>query len=188
MRTRHLQEEDTGYRVFLYIFYFCGFIMMSILVFGAYAMYVEWEETGTYVMGEILVQTSIPYHDFAKLTTWLFFSTIIGWYCVTRIGWKKTTNLRSVKMALLQLMLLGFAIICLYEVLYNFTVLNATITAGIIDGNVPDIDSLTIAYPDAARPWNLIFATKVFLAAFIITSHAFYLSTKPRKNLDDLDT
>jgi len=67
-------------------------------------------------------------------------------------------------------------------------VLNATITAGIIDGNVPDIDSLTIAYPDAARPWNLIFATKVFLAAFIITSHAFYLSTKPRKNLDDLDT
>ena len=58
------------------------------------------------------------------------------------------------------------------------------ITAGIIDGNVPDIDTLTIAYPDPDRPWNLIFATKIFLAAFIISAHAFYLSTKPRKILD----
>jgi len=162
--------------------------MTSILVYGTYAMLSEWEETGNYVMGEVLVQTEFPFSNFAKLTTWLFFSTIIGWYCVTRIGWKRTTNLRSWRMTLLQLMLLGFAIISLYEVSYNFMVLNAQITAGIIDGKVPDIDSLTIAYPDPNRPWNLIFATKIFLAAFIISSHAFYLSTKPRKNLDDLDT
>ena len=87
-------------------------------------------------------------------------------------------------MGLLQLMLLGFAIITLYEVLYNFTVLNATMTAGVIDGQVPDIDKLLVAYPDPERPWNLVFATKVFLAAFIISAHAFYLSTKPRKSLD----
>ncbi|MDH3277753.1 MAG: hypothetical protein OEM21_06600, partial [Nitrosopumilus sp.] len=88
------------------------------------------------------------------------------------------------RMGLLQLMLLGFAIITLYEVLYNFTVLNATMTAGVIEGQVPDIDKLSVAYPDPDRPWNLVFATKVFLAAFIISAHAFYLSTKPRKNLD----
>jgi hypothetical protein len=88
-------------------------------------------------------------------------------------------------MALLQLMLLGFSIIALYEVLYNFTVLNAQITAGIIDGVVPDIDRLSIAYPDPDRPWNLIFATKIFLAGFIISTHAFYLSIKPRKSLDE---
>ena len=161
--------------------------MTSILVYGTYAMLTEWEETGTYVMGEVLVETEVPFENFAKLTTWLFFSTIIGWYCVSRIGWKRTTNLRSWRMALLQLMLLGFAIICLYEVLYNFTVLNAQITAGIINGEVPDIDSLTIAYPDPNRPWNLIFATKMFLVGFIISAHAFYLSTRPRKILDNLD-
>jgi hypothetical protein len=81
-------------------------------------------------------------------------------------------------------MLLSFAIISLYEVLYNFIVLNAHITAGIVDGQVPNIDALTIAYPDPNRPWNLIFATKIFLIGFIISSHAFYLSTKPRKNSD----
>ena len=87
-------------------------------------------------------------------------------------------------MSLLQLMLLGFAIITLYEVLYNFTVLNAVITAGVVNGQVPDIDRLSIAYPDPERPWNLVFATKVFLASFIISAHAFYLSTRPRKSLD----
>ncbi len=187
MQIRHLQETDTGYKIFLYIFYGCAFIMTSIAAYGIYAMFTEWEKTGTYVMGEALVKTEFPYKNFAKLTTWLFFSTIVGWYCVTRIGWKKTTNLRSWKMALTQLMVLGFAIVCLYEVLYNFTVLNAQITAGIIDGKVSDIDSLTIAYPDPNRPWNLIFATKVFLAAFIISSHALYLSTRPRKDLRELD-
>ena len=185
MESAHLQEKDTGYKVFLYIFYVCAFMMASITAYGAYAMIVEWQEKGTYVMGEVLVETEVPFENFAKLTTWLFFSTIIGWYCVSRIGWKKTTNIRTWKMALLQLMLLGFAIICMYEVLYNFTVLNAQISAGIVDGMVPDIDALTVAYPDENRPWNLIFATKIFLVGFIISSHAFYLSTKPRKNKDD---
>jgi len=184
MQVHNLQETDTAYKVFLYIFYGCAFIMASITAYGIYAMLTEWDKTGTYVMGEALVKTEFPYKHFAKLSTWLFFSTIIGWYCVTRIGWKKTTNLRSWKMALVQLMVLGFAIICLYETMYNFTVLNAQITAGIVDGKVPDIDSLTIAYPDPSRPWNLIFATKIFLAAFIISSHAFYLSTRPRKSSD----
>ena len=68
--------------------------------------------------------------------------------------------------------------------MYNFTVLNAQIAAGIVDGQVPDIDTLAVAYPDSNRPWNLIFATKIFLVGFIISSHALYLSTKPRKNLD----
>lgn len=91
-------------------------------------------------------------------------------------------------MSLLQLMLLGFAIISLYEVLYNFTVLNALISAGTANGQVPDIDRLTIAYPDVERPWNLIFATKIFLVAFLISAHAFYLSTRPRKTHDELET
>jgi hypothetical protein len=161
--------------------------MAASLVFGVYITMVEWIENGTYVMGEAIHNTTIPFENFARGSTWIFFSTIIGWYCVTRIGWRRTAGNKIVgaKMALLQLMLLGFSIITLYEVLYNFTVLNAQITAGIIDGLVPDIDRLSIAYPDPDRPWNLVFATKVFLAAFIISTHAFYLSIKPRKSLDD---
>ncbi|PIW33303.1 MAG: hypothetical protein COW27_01165 [Nitrosopumilales archaeon CG15_BIG_FIL_POST_REV_8_21_14_020_37_12] len=187
MKSQHLGKNDPGYRVYLYIFYVCGFIMVTSLVFGVYVTTLEWIENGTYVMGEAIHNTEIPFENFARVSTWIFFSTIIGWYCVSRIGWKRTAGNKivGVKMALLQLMLLGFTIITFYEVLYNFTVLNAHITAGMIGGQIPDIDRLSIAYPDPQRPWNLVFATKVFLAAFIISAHAFYLSTKPRKNLDD---
>ena len=186
MKSRHLEKTDSGYKVYLYIFYVCGFIMVSTLVFGVYVTTMEWMEDGTYVMGEKIHNTAIPFENFARVSTWIFFSTIIGWYCVSRIGWRRTAGdkIVGVKMALLQLMLLGFAIITFYEVLYNFTVLNAQIAAGVVDGMVPDIDKLSVAYPDPDRPWNLVFATKVFLAAFIISAHAFYLSTKPRKSLD----
>jgi hypothetical protein len=187
MKVHHLQENEQGYRVFLYIFYVCAVMMASITAYAVYAMMDEWNKKGTYVMGEVLVKTEFPFPHFAKLITWLFFSTIIGWYCVSRIGWKKTVRLHSWRMSLLQLMLLSFCIICLYELMYNFTVLSAQIGAGIQDGKVPDIDSLTIAYPDPTRPWNLIFATKIFFVAFVISAHAFYLSTKPRKSLDELD-
>lgn len=186
LKPRHLEESDAAYKVFLYIFYVCAFIMAASLVFGVYVTMIEWIEKGTYVMGEAIHNTVIPFENFARVSTWIFFSTIIGWYCVSRIGWKRTAGDKIVgtRMALLQLMLLGFAIITLYEVLYNFTVLNAMISAGIIAGQVPDIDKLSIAYPDPDRPWNLVFATKVFLASFIISAHAFYLSTRPRKILD----
>lgn len=187
MATRHLERADPAYKVFLYIFYVCAFIMGSSLVFGVYVTTIEWMENGTYVMGDAIHNTTIPFENFARVSTWIFFSTIIGWYCVSRIGWRRTAGDKIVgwRMALLQLMLLGFAIITLYEVLYNFTVLNAHIAAEMINGQVPDIDKLSIAYPDPERPWNIVFATKVFLAAFIISAHAFYLSTKPRKRLDE---
>ena len=189
MKSRHLERTDAGYKVYLYIFYVCGFIMGASLVFGVYVTMQEWLANGTYVMGEAIHNTTIPFENFARVSTWIFFSTIIGWYCVSRIGWRRTAGNKivGVRMALLQLMLLGFSIITLYEVLYNFTVLNAQIAAGVVDGMVPDIDRLAVAYPDPDRPWNLVFATKVFLAAFIISTHAFYLSIKPRKSLDDAE-
>lgn len=186
---RHLQEYDRSYRVFLYIFYVSAFIMTTITAYGMYGTYAEWKEDGTYVMGELLNTTVIPFENFARLSTWLFFSIIISWYCVSRIGWKRTAGekISGVRMPLLQLMLLGFAVICLYEVLWNFTVLNAQVAAGIATGAFPDIDTLAVAYPDPERPWNLIFATKIFLAGFLISAHAFYLSTRPRKSLDGID-
>ena len=186
MKERHLHKHDRQYKIFLYVFYACAVVMSSITFFAVYSMTQDWNENGTFVMGEILVQTQIPFENFANLSTWLFFSIVIGWYCVSRIGWTKTTNLRSYRMALLQITLLGFTIICLYEVLWSFTILNAEITSQmILTGMTPDIDALAIEYPDVLRPWNLIFATKIWLAGTIISGHSFYLSTKPRKSLED---
>ncbi len=185
MEPRHLEKMDASYKVYLYVFYLCSAIMTMSLIYGVYITMLEWVENGTYVMGEAIHNTTIPFENFARISTWIFFSTIIGWYCVSRIGWRRTAGnkIAGAKMALLQLMLLSFSIITLYEVLYNFTVLNAYMTAEFSNVIVPDIDKLSVAYPDPDRPWNLVFATKVFLASFIISTHALYLSLKPRKSL-----
>ena len=58
MKVNHLQQNDKAYKIFLYIFYVCGFLMLSILAFGIWAMYTEWVEKGTYVMGEVLDRKS----------------------------------------------------------------------------------------------------------------------------------
>ena len=57
MKVHHLQESERGYRIFLYIFYVCAFLMASITAYAVYAMIEEWGEKGTYVMGEVLVKT-----------------------------------------------------------------------------------------------------------------------------------
>ena len=90
MKVHHLQENDQGYRIFLYIFYVCAVMMASITAYAIYAMLDEWSEKGTYVMGEVLVKTEFPFPHFAKLITWLFFATIIGWYCVSLYGDRKS--------------------------------------------------------------------------------------------------
>ena len=56
----------------------------------------------------------------------------------------------------------------------------------IIDGTTPDIDRLIVDYPDPDRPWNLIFATKIWSVGFLISEHAFYLSTRPRKSKEEM--
>lgn len=185
MGQRHLGKADAAYRAYLYVFYLCGAVMSASLVFGVYVSMAEWLERGTYVMGEAIHNTTVPFENFARVSTWIFFSSIIGWYCVSRIGWRRTAGgkVAGARLALLRIMLLGFAIITGYEVAYNFVVLHAQIEAGTVGGRVPDIDMLYVAYPDPARPWNLVFATKMFLAAFVISCHAFYLSSKPRKPL-----
>ena len=49
MASRHLQETDRSYKVFLYIFYVSAFMMCSIAVYGGYMMYMDWLDDGSYV-------------------------------------------------------------------------------------------------------------------------------------------
>ena len=77
MKPNHLEESDAAYKVFLYIFYVCGFIMVSTLVFGVYVTMVEWMESGKYVMGEAIHNTVIPFENFARVSTWIFFLPLL---------------------------------------------------------------------------------------------------------------
>jgi hypothetical protein len=55
-------------------------------------------------------------------------------------------------------------------------------TADAISGIIR-IDVLNIPYPNPTTPWSLVFATKMFLSAFVISSHAFYILSRPDSKL-----
>ncbi len=77
MKPNHLEKSDGAYKVYLYIFYVCGFIMVATLVFGVYVTMVEWIENGMYVMGEAIHNTTIPFENFARVSTWIFFPQLL---------------------------------------------------------------------------------------------------------------
>ncbi len=176
------KDEQRSMRVYKVIFYVCAAIMIIITVYALAESVREYLATGKVVIGEVLVNTEVPVSGFSKLVTYLMISSVIGWYCVTKIGRKRTENMSKTTRSILRLIALAIAVMTSYEVIYNFVVWDALMTADAISGIIR-IDVLNIPYPNPTTPWSLVFATKMFLSAFVISSHAFYLMSRPDSKL-----
>ena len=133
--------------------------------------------TGKVIIGEVLVNTEFPFKGLAKLVTYLMIVAVVGWYCVTKLGGEKVKDIPKSIKTILQLGVLVLLIISIYEFFYNFIIWNALITADLLHGQLK-LDNLYMPYPNPHTPWNLVFATKMSLAALIISSHGFMLFQK----------
>jgi len=176
------RDERRSMRVYKIVFYVCAAIMIIITAYACAESIREYLATGKVVIGEVLVDTEFPIKGLAKLVTYLMISSVVGWYCVTKLGRSKTENLSKTARSMLRLLALAIAVVTFYEVIYNFVVWNALMTADAISGIIR-IDVLNIPYPNPTTPWSLVFATKMFLSAFVISSHAFYLMSRPDSKL-----
>jgi hypothetical protein len=176
-------DDRSERRIFLGVFYFCAIVMAAITAYAIYVSVGEYRETGRVVIGEVLVETEFPVPGLAKLVTYLMIVTVVGWYCVVRLGGDKVRNIPKWLKAVLQLVVLAIAVVSLYEFVYNFIVWNSLITADVIRG-VFRFDDLNVEYPKPETPWNLVFATKMSLAAFLISAHGFYTMSKTEKKLE----
>lgn len=177
MHTTFEKDDLRERTVFLGIFYFCAIVMAAITFYAIYVSLGEYMQTGRIVIGEVLVDTEFPIPGLAKLVTYLMIVSVVGWYCVVRLGGDKVTNIPKWLKAILQLFVLVIAIVALYEFVYNFIVWNSFITADALRG-VIQFDDINVPYPNPETPWNLVFATKMSLAAFLISAHAFYTMSK----------
>lgn len=177
MHTTFEKDDLRERTVFLGIFYFCAIVMAAITFYAIYVSLGEYMQTGRIVIGEVLVDTEFPIPGLAKLVTYLMIVSVVGWYCVVRLGGDKVTNIPKWLKAILQLFVLVIAIVALYEFVYNFIVWNSFITADALRG-VVQFDDINVPYPNPETPWNLVFATKMSLAAFLISAHAFYTMSK----------
>jgi hypothetical protein len=180
VRTSVEKDYRIERKIYLGVFYFCAFVMAAITLYSLYVSLNEYMQTGRVVIGEVLVETEWPVNGLAKLVTYLMISSVVGWYCVVKIGGDAVTNIPKWLKSVLQLAVLVIAIVALYEFVYNFIVWNSLITADAIQG-VLDFDNKNVEYPNPKTPWNLVFATKMSLAAFLISAHGFYTMSKPKK-------
>jgi hypothetical protein len=173
-------DAKVARKLYLGIFYFCAAVMATITIYAICVSVNEYLHTGKVVIGEILVDTEFPVKGLSKLVTYLMIVSVVGWYCVTKLGANKVRGISDFTKSILQVVVLGIAIIAFYEFIYNFILWNSFITVDIMKG-VMKLDSINVPYPNPKTPWNLVFATKMSLAAFLISAHGFYLmSKKPR--------
>jgi hypothetical protein len=180
VRTTFEKDDLKTRRIFLGVFYFCVILMASITLYAIYISLEEYLQTGRVVVGEVLVETEFPIKGLAKLVTYLMVVSVVGWYCVVKLGGDKVKNTPQWLISILQLIVLFLAIVSLYEFVYNFIVWNSLMTADVLRG-VMRFDDLSVAYPSPETPWNLVFATKMWLAAFLISAHGFYTMSKHKK-------
>jgi hypothetical protein len=176
------RDEQRILRVYKIVFYICAAIMIIITAYALAESTREYLATGKVVIGEVLVDTEFPMKGLAKLVSYLMITSVVGWFCVMKLGVKKTENTSKTVRSILRLVALGIALATFYEFIYNFIVWNALMTADAISGIIR-IDVLNIPYPNPTTPWSLVFATKMFLAAFVISAHAFYVLSRPDNKL-----
>jgi len=183
VHTTFEKDDLKARRIYLGVFYFCAFVMAAITFYAIYVSLGEYLQTGKVIIGEVLVNTEFPTQGLAKLVTYLMIVSVVGWYCVVRLGGDKVSGIPKWLKSILQLIVLAIAIVALYEFVYNFIIWNSLITADAIKG-VIDFDDKNVPYPNPKTPWNLVFATKMSLSAFLISAHGFYTMSKPEKKLE----
>jgi hypothetical protein len=177
----NLQTEETrARRVFIFAFYISAIIMLLICFFALYISAREYLKTDRLVIGEVLVYTEFPAQGSPKLVTYLMLTSIISWFCVTRLAGDRVKNIPESVKSLFQLIVIAIAVIALYEFVYNFILWNSFLANEMIRGELMS-DYISVPYPNPETPWNLVFATKMTLAAFLISAHAFYTISKSKK-------
>jgi hypothetical protein len=175
-----IEKRISARTVYLIVFYISAIMMTAITFYALYQSIIEFAATGKIVIGEILVRTEFPFKGFSKLVTYLMIVSVVSWYCVTKLGGDKVKEVSPALRSIFQLIVLAIVVISLYEFVYNFVVWSSLITINALGGSI-NLDRLSIAYPNPQTPWNLVFATKMSLAAFLISSHGFYIISKKGK-------
>ena len=171
LRTRNL---------FVIAFYFFATVMLLICSYALYVSAQEYLKIRRVVIGEVLASTEFPFHGAPKLVTYLMVASILSWFCITTLARHKLKDIAKPVKSILQLIILAMIVIALYEFIYNFSIWSSIITHNMIKGK-HNMDSINVPYPNPKTPWNIIFATKMTLAAFLISSHGFYIMSKTNK-------
>ena len=126
---------------------------------------------GVLDIGQTLVNVDFPFPFFAKPVTYLSIACVTFFYTCLRLWQNKVARWSHLSLASLQLLAMVIAFASAYEILYNFMLWGSFFSIQLFSQSTVDPNLLSSPGP---TPWNLVFATKMFLALFAISGYSVY--------------
>ncbi len=126
---------------------------------------------GVLDVGANLVNIDFPAPFFAKPVTYLSIACVTFFYTGLRLWQNRVAQWPQITLASLQLFAIVVAFASAYEVLYNFMLWGAFFGAQLLN---QQINNPNIVVGPGPVPWNLVFATKMFAALFVISGYSVY--------------
>jgi hypothetical protein len=124
---------------------------------------------GVVGFGPSLVNASFPSPYFAEPVSYLAVACVTLFYTGLRLWQNKVAQWSHLKLATLQLLALVLAFVSAYEVLFNFMAWGSYFTVQLMHGSIANVLTSQVS-----TPWNLVFATKMFAALFLISGYTVY--------------
>jgi hypothetical protein len=137
---------------------------------------------GVEVVGQTFVEIEFPpIHIFpffyAKPISWLFLAIVLQVFSVLELYKEKLARISQFKINILKVVLFIIISLSLYEVLFNFTLWGGLMSADALLGKLnPDV--IINPFPNPEIPWNIVFATKLYLSGLITSGYFFYFISK----------
>ena len=138
--------------------------------------------SGVEVVGEAFVNVEFPpIHIFPlfymKPITWLNLSIILLAYTGLELNKTRIARFSKFTISLIKVSTFVVTSLSLYEVLFNFTLWGGLIATDSLLGQLnPDL--IINPFPNPETPWNIVFATKLYLAATVVGTYLFYFISK----------
>lgn len=155
-----------------------GFLSLAVITitstYGVVAALVQ----DANVVGENLVTLEVPPISvfplfYSKPITWLTAALFALFFSALELGRDDVLKWSKFRRDMLKFAAFFIGGMAAYEVMFNFTLWGGLIASDSILGEL-NVDIIKNTFPNPNTPWNIVFATKLFTALFIISVYAFY--------------
>jgi hypothetical protein len=147
-----------------------GFTIVATFFYGL-ATSALFASGGVLDIGQTLVNVDFPIPYFAKPVTYLSIACVTFFYTGLRLWQNKVAQWSHLKLASLQLFAIVVTFASAYEVMYNFMLWGSFFSVQLFHDLAATPNIISSPGP---IPWNLVFATKMFLALFVISGYSVY--------------
>lgn len=175
MRALRRLGEEERIRLLYKVIAVVAAVTMAVVCLYALGTYLRF---GSEAVGDVLVRVEFPPPSvfplfYAKPVTWLSVSVVAFWFSLLQLLRPRVAKISPFRRTVLQFIALLVVSVAVYEVLFNFSLWSALMASNDLRGRLnPDV--LINPYPNPEIPWNLVFATKIYTAALVISLYSLY--------------